>query len=212
MRCGDFIRRGQKINRGLAVGFECGPQSSLTTVKPLSKNLLQYLQGMDCWIQPEIRTPGYPGILAIGFYSPLTGIYTKHDLNIVPRIFVWGPCFWLCTPASGPPPPPRLLLLLQLAHTQLVHTQLAHTQLVHTQLAHTQLDHTHNLLTHNFSTHNLSTHNLLTHNLSHTTCHGDIHSHFAWQAWDLVTSTFTLRGRRGTNGTGLALVARLVPS
>ena len=75
MRCGDFIRRGQKINRGLAVGFECGPQSSLTTVKPLSKNLLQYLQGMDCWIQPEIRTPGYPGILAIGFYSPLTGIY-----------------------------------------------------------------------------------------------------------------------------------------
>jgi len=39
---------------------------------------------------------------------------------------------------------------------------------------------------------------------------GDIHRHFAWQAWHLVTSTVTLRGRRGTYGTGLALVARLV--
>ena len=27
---------------------------------------------------------------------------------------------------------------------------------------------------------------------------GDIDRHFAWQAWHLVTSTFTLRGRRGT--------------
>ena len=48
---------------------------------------------------------------------------------------------------------------------------------------------------------------------------------FAWQAWHLVTSTVTLRdrcgtwwhqivtlrGRRGTSGTGLALVTRLVP-
>ena len=40
---------------------------------------------------------------------------------------------------------------------------------------------------------------------------GDIHLHFAWQAWHLVTSTVTLRGRRGSDGTGLALVARLVP-
>ena len=38
---------------------------------------------------------------------------------------------------------------------------------------------------------------------------GDIDLHFAWQAWLLVTSTVTLRGRRGTCGTGLALVARL---
>ena len=50
---------------------------------------------------------------------------------------------------------------------------------------------------------------------------GDIDFHFAWQAWHLVTSTFTLRqgwhlatstcilhGRRGTSGTALAL-ARL---
>ena len=39
---------------------------------------------------------------------------------------------------------------------------------------------------------------------------GDIYLHFAWQAWYLVTSTFTLRGRRVTYGTGPALVARLV--
>ena len=37
----------------------------------------------------------------------------------------------------------------------------------------------------------------------------DIHLHFAWQAWHFVASTFTLCGRRGTYGTGLALVARL---
>ena len=38
---------------------------------------------------------------------------------------------------------------------------------------------------------------------------GDIHLRFAWQACHLATSTFTLHGRRGTYGTGLALVARL---
>ena len=38
---------------------------------------------------------------------------------------------------------------------------------------------------------------------------GDINLHFAWQVWHLVTWTFTLRGRRGTYGIGLALVARL---
>ena len=41
---------------------------------------------------------------------------------------------------------------------------------------------------------------------------GDIDLHFAWQAWHLATWTCTLRGRRGTYGTGLALAARLVPS
>ena len=39
----------------------------------------------------------------------------------------------------------------------------------------------------------------------------DIDLHFAWQAWHLVTSTVTLRGRRGSDGTGLALVAHRVP-
>ena len=38
---------------------------------------------------------------------------------------------------------------------------------------------------------------------------GDIHLRFTWQVWHVVTSAFVLRGRRGTYGTGLALVARL---
>jgi len=38
---------------------------------------------------------------------------------------------------------------------------------------------------------------------------GVIDHHFAWQAWGLATWTCILRGRRGTYGTGLALVARL---
>eukprot|EP00435_Cladocopium_sp_Y103_P034670 s342_g9.t1 len=42
---------------------------------------------------------------------------------------------------------------------------------------------------------------------------GDIDLHFVWQqAWHLDTSTFTLRGRRGTYGTGLGLVTRLGPA
>ena len=41
---------------------------------------------------------------------------------------------------------------------------------------------------------------------------GDVHLRFAWQAWHLVTWMRTLRGRLGTYGTGLALVARLGPS
>ena len=39
----------------------------------------------------------------------------------------------------------------------------------------------------------------------------DIDLHFVWQAWPLATSTCILSGRRGTYGTCLALVARLVP-
>ena len=37
----------------------------------------------------------------------------------------------------------------------------------------------------------------------------DIYLYFAWQAWHVVTSTVSLRGRCGAYGTGLALVARL---
>jgi len=36
---------------------------------------------------------------------------------------------------------------------------------------------------------------------------GGIGVHFVWQARHLLTATFTLRGRRGTYGTGKALVA-----
>ena len=39
----------------------------------------------------------------------------------------------------------------------------------------------------------------------------DIHLHFVWKAWHLMTWIVTLRARRGTYGSGLALVLRLVP-
>ena len=47
--------------------------------------------------------------------------------------------------------------------------------------------------------------------LSHTIFHTRnfvTHLRFAWQAWDLATSTVVLRGRHGTYGTALGLVAR----
>ena len=40
---------------------------------------------------------------------------------------------------------------------------------------------------------------------------GSIHLHSVWHTWHSVTSTFILCGRCGTYGTGLPLVARLVP-
>ena len=119
----------------------------------------------------------------------------------------------------------------QLSHTQLAQTQLAHTQLVHTQLSlthnllthnllthttysHSTCSHTHSLLTHSFLTHSLFTHSLFTHNLlSHSLSIHNLLSPrlFLWQAWHLATSTCILHGRRGTYGTGLALVAGLDP-
>ena len=103
-----------------------------------------------------------------------------------------------------------------------------------TPLCHTpSLTHRHRpSFTHNFVTRQLSpsfthhlchtlsfTHNFVTHHLCHTpsltsfcvasVALGDIHLRFAWQAWHLVTSTFVSRGRCGTYGTGLALVAQL---
>ena len=109
-------------------------------------------------------------------------------------------------------------------HTQLVHTQLCHTHnfVTHTTLSHnlltdtaTQLCHTHNLFTHTQLCHTPPfTHNFVTFNgitqLSHT--HNLlINLRFARQAWHLLTSTFVLRGTRGTYETGLDLVARLGP-
>jgi len=38
---------------------------------------------------------------------------------------------------------------------------------------------------------------------------GDMCVRFTWQVWHLETSTFVLRGRRGTYGIGLALAVRL---
>ena len=103
---------------------------------------------------------------------------------------------------------------IQLSHTQLcytqlfhtnytrTHTTLSHTQLVHTTYSRTTLAHTHIPLhttyshTHNFVTH---THNSFTHN-STRLCH--THT---------TLSHTALCGRRGTYGTGLALVRPLCP-
>ena len=130
--------------------------------------------------------------------------------------------------------------LAHISHTTCHHTYnlssynlLTHNS-THTQLAHMQLN------SHNLSSHNLLTHNLpysyITHTHTHTLTHTrfitqlphtqlvhaqlahtqlvlrDIHLRFTWQAWHLVTSTFVSRGRRGTYGTGRALVAHRVPS
>ena len=70
------------------------------------------------------------------------------------------------------------------SHTTYSHSQLAHIQLAHIQLAHTRLAHTHARLAHTQLTHTQLAHAQLT--------------------WIV-----TLLGRRGTYGTGLALVTRL---
>ena len=85
-------------------------------------------------------------------------LYTLH-FRLFPHIFVWGSCFWLCTPAPPAPPP---------THNLSTHDLSTHNLS------------THNLLTHNLLTHNLLTHNLSTHNL-HTTCQHTTYSHTTCQ-------------------------------
>ena len=215
----------------------------------------------------------------------------------IPRIFVWGSCFWFCIPPPPPPPPPPLprhppsftynFVTHHLSHTTLSPTifvthnfvthHLSHTIFVKHHLSHTNFV-THNLSHSIFVTHHLShtifvkhhlshttlshtifhtpsshppsfTHHFVTHHLSHTTLShtifhtpslatcafvsrgrcgtswhppsfwvahhlshttlGDMCPRFTWQVWHFVTSTFVLRGRRGTYGTGLAPVTPL---
>ena len=121
-------------------------------------------------------------------------------------------------------------------HTRLCHTpsfthnfvtrHLSHTTCAHT-IFHQTIFHTHHLSSNRLfpHTHTIShihtifvAHNFVTHHLSHShylcqpqLCHTpSFHLRFAWQAWHLATSTFVARGRCGTCGTGLDLVARLV--
>ena len=128
--------------------------------------------------------------------------------------------YFLPLPPRPPPPPPAVPPYTPLTHTQLIHTPLAHAQLTHTPLAHTQLAH---LVTstctlrgrHGLNGTGLALVARLVPGDAARLCAagvalGDIHFHFAWQEWHLVTSTCTLRGRRGTYGTGLALAAPLL--
>ena len=105
-------------------------------------------------------------------------------------------------------------------HTTCHHTTCHHTTCPHTTCPHTTCHHT-TCHSHNLSSHHLSSHQLVITQLVPTplvitplviTPLGDIHPRFTWQAWHLATSIVTLRGRRGTHGTGLAPVARLGPS
>ena len=103
-----------------------------------------------------------------------------------------------------------------LSHTTLSHTHSLSRAIFQTQLCHTQ-SFTHNSLSHTiFVTHTqLCDIQSFTHNDAAALCVagvalGDIHVPFVWQAWHLVTSTLVLRGRRGTYGTRLGLVAPLV--
>ena len=92
-------------------------------------------------------------------------------------------------PAFAPPPAPP-----SWSHT-IFHTQL---DLVTHHLSHTQLFHTPSF-THHLSPTILSHTIFHTHTtLSHTLFHTPTHTHFAGQAWHLLTSTFLLRCRCDT--------------
>ena len=147
------------------------------------------------------------------YYSQSMESHKIHFPNHQPvtyRFFPTSLCGVLVFGSALPPPALLLLLLLPppppttCPHTTCPHTTCSHTTCPHTTCPHTTCSHT------------TSPHTTC----PHTTCSlcvagavfGDINRHFAWQAWHLVTSTVTLRGRRGTDGSGLALWPRLVPN
>ena len=111
---------------------------------------------------------------------------------LFPHIFVWGSCFWFCIPPPSPPPPPAASSSNLSTHNLLTQN-CPHTTCPHTTCSHTTCPHT---------------------TCSHTTCHIQlVHTQLVHtQLWHLVTSTVTLRGRRGTYGTGPALVVHRVLS
>ena len=94
-------------------------------------------------------------------------------------------------------------------HTLCQHTLCSHTLCPHTLCQHTLCQHTlHTSHTDTFTHTQTHTH---THSLAQThvhrrfvagVAHTRIHRRFTWQAWHNFTSTFVLRGRRGTDGTG----------
>ena len=105
------------------------------------------------------------------------GVSMGHSskMQLFPHIFVWGSCFWFCTPAFSCTPPPPAALLLHIIHithtTLLTHlvVNLSSQQLANT---HTQFNsHITQLYTHN-STHTTLLPLLLVHaTCHHTTCH-----------------------------------------
>ena len=141
-------------------------------------------------------------------------------LPIFPQIFVWGSCFWLGTPVRVP----SVRRLPSLTHNSLTHNSLTHNSLTHSPITHSPI--THNLLTHNSPTHKLCVAGVPLMALGW----------LWWRAWFPFLAAAvclagvalgsihilcgkrgtwrhrpSLCGRRGNFGTGLALVARLVP-
>ena len=111
----------------------------------------------------------------------------------------------LCQPPSVTHHLSHTTLSTTIFHTQLCHTPSFTYNFVNHHLSHTTLSHTifHIQLcqppsfTHTTLSHTPSfTYNFVNHYL------GDIYLRLVWQAGRLVTSTFVLRGRRGTYGTG----------
>ena len=95
----------------------------------------------------------------------------------IPRIFVWGSCFWFCIPPPPPPPPPPLprhppSFTYNFVTHHLSHTTLSPTIFVTHNFVTHHLSHTifvkHHLSHTNFVTHNLSHSIFVTHHLSHT--------------------------------------------
>ena len=97
-------------------------------------------------------------------------------------------------------------------HISLSHTILSHQPLCHTQLCHTP-SFTHNFVTHNFVTPSLS-HTIFHTHLCHTHTHHNFvnthaHTHTHHLSHTTLTPSFVWRGRCGTYGTWLGLVAGL---
>ena len=109
-----------------------------------------------------------------------------------------------------------------LSHNLLTHTTSSHTTSSHTTYSHTTYSHPPSLCVAGVALGDIDVHSpwQAWHLWHWAGSGGALGSHlvpwarplFAWQRWHLATSTCTLRGRCGTYGTGLALVARLVPS
>ena len=96
------------------------------------------------------------------------------------HIFVWGSCFWLCTPVRS-----SCLVLPPAAAVSHTHNFLTHTTLSHTTYSHITFTYSHTHTT--YTTH--SQHNLLTHTTySHTTFTHNFHTQLT-HVHNLLTHT-----------------------
>ena len=137
----------------------------------------------------------------------------KSGLHIFPHIFVWGSCFWFCIPPPPPPPPHNFV-----THNLVTHTHHFSTQtFTHNFVTHTTYNFVTNSLSHTTLSHTIFQHKRpvfcvagaallalgwiwwrawspLVARDAAALCLagvalGDIHRRFAWQAWQLATST-----------------------